>query len=436
MISPIKFKKILNDIKRRPEDAALELGVSKETIEDYLSGKITIPFNIVSKAVEIWSINYSEFFDIEDDTTEGYKIMTQSESDKSQRLMKRNDKPYYLYKDTAYSRLSPFKPEWIEELVTVENNDPNNSEVVYNNGHFLHQFTYFIGEVNFYYIEDGVKKVAEMSTGDSMYISPYIPHSFTTRKNKENKNGLILALTYADKMDYGCIDEISAIGKELGIKYKLKLDDQLEAFKSNLKYYLKVTSISLEELSFRINDNEINRIFDANQLPSFEKITKISESLNIFVRDLLPIYNDYQVKILKYDESKKWLYPSKENNKYEFTELAGVKKLPISRALELLITSDTVSEDVFLETPLHQYIYNIGIKKCIININNKNIELNKDESIYLKPNLKHSFNGIGAKLLILRTGGKISGDVLYHFSMINKNELARTIEDNKPWFNY
>ncbi len=81
-----------------------------------------------------------------------------------------------------------------------------------------------------------------------------------------------------------------------------------------------------------------------------KKLQKISESLNIFLRDLLPIYNDYQVKILKYDESKKWLYPSKEKNKYEFTELAGVKKLPISRALELLITSDKVSEDVFLET--------------------------------------------------------------------------------------
>ena len=38
-------------------------------------------------------------------------------------------------------------------------------------------------EVNFYFIEAGVKKVEVMNTGDSMYISPYIPHSFATRKN-------------------------------------------------------------------------------------------------------------------------------------------------------------------------------------------------------------------------------------------------------------
>ena len=436
MISPIKFKKILNDIKRRPEDAASELGISQEIINNYLSGKIAIPFNIISKAVEIWSINYSEFFDIKDDTTNGYKIMTKKQSDSTKRLMNRSGKPYYLYKDTAYSRLSPFKPEWIEELLVVTDNDPNNVDVIFNNGHFLHQFTYFIGEVNFYYILDGVKKVAIMNTGDSMYISPYIPHSFATRKNKNNKNGLILALTYADKMDYGCIDELSAIGKELGVNYKLNLDDKLEAFKSNLNYYLKVSSINLKELSLRLKDDQIEKVFDLNQMPSYEKISEIAESLNIFIRDLLPIYNDYQVRIIKYQNCKKWNYPSTTNIKYSFVELAGVKKLPISRALELTIVSDNIVKESILVTPLHQYIYNIGNTECSVNINDKNIDFKKDESIYLKPNIKHSFNGVGSKLLILRTGGKISGDAMYHFSMINKNELARTIEDNKPWFNY
>ena len=53
--------------------------------------------------------------------------------------MLRNKKPYYLYKDTAYSRLSPFKPEWIEELLVVDNNDPESNEIIFNNGHF-HSF--------------------------------------------------------------------------------------------------------------------------------------------------------------------------------------------------------------------------------------------------------------------------------------------------------
>jgi hypothetical protein len=37
-------------------------------------------------------------------------------------------------------------------------------------------------------VENNEKKLEEMNTGDSMYISPYTPHSFTTRKNKNNDN--------------------------------------------------------------------------------------------------------------------------------------------------------------------------------------------------------------------------------------------------------
>ena len=136
MISPVKFRKILNDIKRRPEDAALDLEISKKEINEYLKGEKIIPFSLVRKAVDIWSINYSEFFDIQDDTLNGYKKMSKKESDNSKRIMTRNGKPYYLYKDTAYSRLSPFKPEWIEELIVVDDNDPENKQVVFNNGHF------------------------------------------------------------------------------------------------------------------------------------------------------------------------------------------------------------------------------------------------------------------------------------------------------------
>ena len=236
MISPVKFLKILNDIKRRPEDAAVDLEISKNEIDEYLKGVRKIPFSLISKAVEVWSVNYSDFFHIQDDTHNGFKKMTKNESEKTKRIMTREGNPYYLYKDTAYSRLSPFKPEWIEELLLVNDNDPENKNVVFNNGHFLHQFTYFIGNVNFYYILDGIKKVSVMNTGDSMYISPYVPHSFATRKNNKNKNGVILALTYSDKLDYNCIDELSAIGKELSIKFKLDLENKLKSFKSNLNY--------------------------------------------------------------------------------------------------------------------------------------------------------------------------------------------------------
>ena len=52
--------------------------------------------------------------------------------------------------DTATSALAPFKPELIEELVVVTDDEPLNPLVVMNKGHLLGQLTVFIGPVNFY----------------------------------------------------------------------------------------------------------------------------------------------------------------------------------------------------------------------------------------------------------------------------------------------
>tara|TARA_B110000438_G_scaffold271317_1_gene289102 strand:+ start:1232 stop:2545 length:1314 start_codon:yes stop_codon:yes gene_type:complete len=436
MISNKKFKKILNDIKRRPQDAAIDLGISLSKINKYLDGSILIPFDLVQKCVKLWSINYNDFFSIEDDSTHGYKYMSSDESNKTARIMERKNRPYYLYKDTAYSRISPFKPEWIEELLIVDNNDPSNNEVVYNNGHFLHQFTYFIGDVNFYYIEDGVKKIAVMNTGDSMYISPYIPHSFATRKNSNNINGIILALTYADKLDHNCVDELNAIGKDLSQKYKLDLENKLSAFKSNLNYFLNVNSTTLEYLSDKLELEEINKIMESNNYPNYNIIELIAKELEINIRDLLPIFNDSKVSIKKYNQCNFWYFPNKKNPLYKFINLAGVKKLPVSKAFELVVNNPNFSEESSIFTPTHQYLYNIGNEECQIRINgNKNFTLFPNDSIYLKPNINHCFKGANVKLLVLRTGGKVSGDPLYHFSHVEKNQINRLIDDTKPWFN-
>ena len=73
------------------------------------------------------------------------------ESKASSRILTRKDKsgqqtPYYDYRDTAMSRLAPFKPEWIQQLRQVQDNDPLNPEVQYNNGHLMMQTSIFIGQ--------------------------------------------------------------------------------------------------------------------------------------------------------------------------------------------------------------------------------------------------------------------------------------------------
>jgi len=432
MISNIKFRKILNDLKRRPEDAAKELKITKKKINDILSNKSKINFKIIQKAVNIWPVNFGDFFSFKDDTVSDFKIMRSRQSNKSQRVMSRGGIPYYLYKDTIMSKLSPFKPELITELAIVDNNKPTNPLVKFNNGHFLHQFTYFIGPVNFYYIKNKKKKVAKMKTGDSMYISPYIPHSFTTRKNNQNEFGKILALTYTDKIDNETLNEISALGFDIAKKYKLNLKNEKISFWSNLENILKNSSLTYNEFQ-RNSSINLGRLKKSKKIPNESHLKKISKFLNINIRDLLPPSDTVEVKIQKYFRNKKWFYPSKAKKDYLFNELTNIPQLPNSRGFEVTLINEKKNTS-FLEVSSHQYVYNLGNTKIRFSIGNKNGYLDPQDSMYIKPNKKHSFYRKG-KLLILRLGGRISGDSLYQMSMISERNLKRTIQDYKPWFN-
>jgi transcriptional regulator with XRE-family HTH domain len=429
----LKFRKILNDLKRRPEDAAKELRISNEKINKILNGEEEPDFKLLKKATEIWPINLNDFFGIEDDTTNNYKIFTKAESDKTARTMYRKNKPYYKYKDTVMSKISSFRPEWIEELVLIDDNNPENPDVVFNNGHFLHQFTYFIGPVNFYYIdENGKKNLEEMNTGDSMYISPYTPHSFTTRKNKENILGLILALTYTDKIDNEVLNELSAIGNDLAKKYLINYNNEINGFKKKLQYFLNLSSLTEEKFQ-KINSINLKKIYNTNSIPHFKDLEKIASALNINLKDLIPNKKFTAVKIEKYNKSLKWKYPSEKNYVYKFVELANVNQLPCSKALELSVIEEE-DHEIFLEVPSHQYLYNIGETDCVLVTEKIKQKISPGDSIYLKPNVKHKFLK-KSKILILRIGGKIYGENLFHISSLSEKNFQRLINDNKPWFN-
>ena len=127
------FLGILNDIKRRPSDAAKELEISMEEIENIINGKNRLSSEIVSKATKIWPVNARDFYVMHDDCPSGLKIMRCEDSMKSSRIMHRGGKPYYEYRDTAMSSVGPFRPEWIEELCGVDDIERDNKQVQWNN---------------------------------------------------------------------------------------------------------------------------------------------------------------------------------------------------------------------------------------------------------------------------------------------------------------
>jgi len=432
------FLGILNDIKRRPEDAADELSVPLEEITSIIEGKKPLSPELINKATAIWPVNARDFYIIQDDCPLGLKIMRAEESKKSSRIMERAGKPYYEYRDTAMSTVAPFRPEWILELCCVDDNNPSNPNVQWNNGHFMHQFTYFIGDVNFYYRDSrGDKKVAVMNTGDSMYITPFTPHTFATRKGAK-ENGLILALTYGGKLTGDVQQELSGLSIQLGSKFALDFSSKEKASASLLKYHRGIANLSVEELAKRasIQTHDLLDFENGSKIPSISEMEKIAHALTINIRDLLP--NDKiedKVIVRHHDDGRKWYYP--ENTKsYEFLELASTSALPFSKAFEVKVQNSNGS-DLDLESGLHQYVYNIGRMPIKINweFNGKQYSemVNPDDSLYLKPFVPHNFRGDG-KLLILRIGGKIAGDSQRELSVVGKQNAQRAISETMQWF--
>ena len=431
------FLGILNDIKRRPEDAAKELDVSLELINSIIKGDTDLPQDIIEKAIKIWPVNKRDFFIIEDDCPKGIKIMSSKDSEKTSRIMYRAGKPYYEYRDTAMSKSAPFRPEWILELCSVTDNDSENNSVQWNNGHFLHQFTYFIGNVNFYYKDkDGKKQTAVMNTGDSMYITPFVPHTFATTSDSKSKV-CGPTLTYGGKLTGEPQQELSSM-HNLGSEFALDFSSIKSASGSLLKFHRKISSISLEELAKRtdISLKELESFESSSLIPEFSQLQKIATALTINVRDLLP--NDKienKVIIKNHKDTKTWFYP--ENTKsYEFRELASTTALSFSKSFEVDLLNSSDSE-LDLEFGLHQYVYNIGETPITLNWEINEIKYSEDiypnDSLYIKPFIKHSFRGNG-KILILRVAGKIPGDSQRELSIVGKEHTKRAISETMPWF--
>ena len=432
------FLGILNDIKRRPEDAARELEVSLDEINSILSGKKELSVDIVDKATKIWPVNARDFYVIHDDCPQGIKIMRCEESKQSSRIMERAGSPYYEYRDTAMSKTAPFRPEWILELCSVDDNDPRNKSVQWNNGHFLHQFTYFVGEVNFYYIDsDAGKKVAVMNTGDSMYITPFVSHAFASR-NGTKQPGLILALTYGNKITGDTQQELSTLSN-LGQEFVLDFSTAEKAISALIKYFRKISSLSLEEISKRTNipTEKIVEFESGKTTPSNIDLQNLSKALTVNLRDLLPNDKTENKVIVKHhDEGKRWFYPN-QTRAYEFVELANTTTLPFSKSFEIK-TNNTDNKELDLRAGLHQYAYNIGNNTITINwVLDGQIfseKIHPGDSLYIKPFVEHNFRGEG-KLLVLRIGGKIAGDSQRELSFMGKKNTKRAISETIQWFN-
>ena len=124
LFSPIRLRQILNSLKRRSEDAAKELSISNKKMDRILKGDLDLNLKLVKKMLKIWPITIDSLINnrFYSKDTPNLTIFKKEQSIKTSRVMQRDGKDYYEYRDTVMEKNAPFRPEWIRTIFKPDNN--------------------------------------------------------------------------------------------------------------------------------------------------------------------------------------------------------------------------------------------------------------------------------------------------------------------------
>lgn len=364
----------LNDFKRTVPSCAKEMNLPVEHLQKIIAGDVS------QKEMSDFIDAFCDFYPVErasvelsaDDTCAGVKVMRDAESKKTARIFDRRNRdgeltPYYEYRDTATSRLCAFRPEWIKELRVVNDNDPENPDVAYNNGHFMHQLTFFVGPVNFYYQLGDKKYCAEMNTGDSNYITPYFPHSFAVRS--ETEEGYIVAVTFGGDVRRS-LDELYRMGPNRASEYLVDVRNQIKGVQDLLEYHLKNALMTREILQDRLNAKTTESINVLDDTCDFTQtqLEAITSELGIEVSDLTlaPYRSEEEVVVRKIADTTPYAYPSDNNARYTIWPAAQCRRMPLVKAFKLQLNETTAANVPDLTYGLHSYLFNYSDASAVL----------------------------------------------------------------------
>jgi len=435
-----------NDLKRTPEALADETGVSIKTVRAIISGKAdeSVALGLANKMTEIYPVSFLNILLEKDDTDDGVIVMRAKESKRTSRVFNRLDKtgqpaPYYEYRDTAMSRLGPFKPEWIRQLRVVDNADADNLDVAYNNGHLMHSLTFFVGEVNFYWKAGGKTHCRRMNTGDSHYITPYVPHTFTSRNS--NKLGLIIATTYGDQVRQA-LAEFRHIGPRAADELAGNLRDAKDAFRARLARQLATESLSASEFVERLWEAGIERdrskqLVDGALLPNPGELAILADCLYVLPSDLLvsALRREDEVVVRTVAEGKTRAYPNNDHPACLLTELARCRHQPRLKGFKITLQNGLAN----FEHSLHEYAYNYGDVPILLAWKGaREVALHPGDSAYIRPMVRHAYGRLPGEaeghLLTVRTSGALSEAVINEYATYPANGRERASGENLTWF--
>jgi hypothetical protein len=438
-----------NDLKRTRQAMAVELGVEPALVDSVINGQASLEeaLDLVRSMAAHYPISLSNLWLEADDTDDGAVIMRAADSVATARVFDRKNAtgeltPYYEYRDTAMTRIGPFKPEWISDLRFVDDADPDNPDVAYNNGHLMHQQTFFVGEVNFYWSLDGKNHCAEMNTGDSNYITPFVPHSFTSRN--PNKPGLIIAVTFGGETRRA-LDEFSRLDGNSSETLAGDLRDRAAAYGARLARRLATDSMSPSDLTDRLvgsgHDAARATQLAKGALPgSHDETVSIAAALGVRAEDLMvtALEPGHEVVLQYADESMPRPLLSNNAVNCHLRELARTKHLPDMKGFSVDVVGAADDAPPF-QHHLFEYVFNYGdAPVALLWGENREAVLRSGDSVCFRPMVKHQFarledEGTG-RLCVVRVPGALTDSGLDEYARFPSDGRRRVSGETKQWF--
>jgi len=435
-----------NDLKRTPEALALELGIDAGTVRRVLAGEADLDAAraLIDRMRSAYPISMADLWLERPDATGGVVVMTAEESRRSARVFSRRDGrgqvvPYLEYRDTAMSRTAPYRPEWVKALRVVEAANPEDPAVAFNNGHLMHQLTFFVGEVNAYWRIGQKRFCAELRTGDSTWAAPYVPHSFTSRS--EGRLGVLLAVTYAGEVRHA-LEELARLGSGPIAALAGDLREPGSPIRALVRRYRMADGLSTAQLARRLAP-EVGEsraeLLAEGAAPLPEEVEPLASALGVRRSELSldAMAPGAEFVVCRADPAAWRPYPAEHGRPaYLLRELARTPLQPGLRGLELTVLRGAGEAAGTVQHHLHEYVYNHGDAAVDLHWDGeREARLGPGDSAYVEPLVPHRFVAEGeARLLVVRVQGAVSDPVLREIASYAPEGRARLGGETMRWF--
>jgi len=417
-----------NNIKRPLELVAYEMGLEDTVLPSIVDGTMNVDTaqQLLSRVSRHYPVAMENLWVEPEDTYHGTLMMSSNASEASSRVLTRPnaqgvEEEYYEYRDTAMSRLAPFRPEYIKMLRVVHDDDPCNPNVVYNKGHLLLQVTFFVGPVNFYYIKPNGEKVCErMNTGDSNWIASFVPHTFTRRGDGEEP-AYIIAVTYGALI-------ILALSSLNRLRRRINAD-----FKSRLRRYMEVELLCTEELLSMVNERA-REVVNGERECEWPDAVEIAKALNCKPEDLMitPVPAGETVVAKKSDADVLRYFPHNEKTRYIIRKCARQVHQPLVKAFDLEVKPPG---GAVMDISLHQYVFNYSEHPCVIECDEVTQPLDPKGSVYIQPTVRwRLWSEHPAKVFIVGIPGHLTSDTLAEVGLCEPGGIERIGAEHTRWY--